>query len=230
MIHKGANRYKVVVGNGEFSLPPEYQRVEYIEGTGTQWIDTGLILKESTVFDVRFYEVNIPENPVPTNRTHIMGLHDSPIRYRIRRIESDNFYFLYGNSTSFYWSLGLGGMKNKLLDFHYSINKFTLSVVGGNTYEKIPESSYTFAQSNKTISLFWNENIGDQYFEGRFYFFTAKENDTPVRNMIPCYRHSDGVAGMYDTVNDVFYTNQGTGSFVVGNNVYGGTFTVPKTV
>ena len=34
-----------------------------------------------------------------------------------------------------------------------------------------------------------------------------------------CYRKSDNEAGMYDIVNNGFYINQGTGSFIVGNPV-----------
>ena len=33
---------------------------------------------------------------------------------------------------------------------------------------------------------------------------------------IPCYRISDGKTGMYDTVNDVFRPNSGTGIFIRG--------------
>jgi hypothetical protein len=34
-----------------------------------------------------------------------------------------------------------------------------------------------------------------------------------VRDFIPVYRKSDSVVGMYDSVNDVFYTNKWSGSF-----------------
>ena len=34
-------------------------------------------------------------------------------------------------------------------------------------------------------------------------------NGTLVRDFIPCYRNSDNEIGLYDLVNDIFYTNQG---------------------
>lgn len=40
-----------------------------------------------------------------------------------------------------------------------------------------------------------------------------------VRDFIPCYRKLDNVAGLYDMVNDEFYTNIGTGTFTLGPNV-----------
>ncbi len=45
------------------------------------------------------------------------------------------------------------------------------------------------------------------------------DNGTLVRDFIPCYRKQDGVIGMYDLANDVFYTNAGTGTFLKGANV-----------
>jgi hypothetical protein len=38
-------------------------------------------------------------------------------------------------------------------------------------------------------------------------------------HLIPCYRKSDKVAGMYDRINDVFYTNAGTDLFIVGPDI-----------
>ena len=42
-------------------------------------------------------------------------------------------------------------------------------------------------------------------------------SDVLVRNFIPCYRNSDNEIGLYDLVNDVFYTNQRTGVFTYGS-------------
>ncbi len=40
------------------------------------------------------------------------------------------------------------------------------------------------------------------------------------RDFVPCYRKSDDEIGMYDLVNDIFYTNQGTGTFTKGPEVW----------
>lgn len=53
----------------------------------------------------------------------------------------------------------------------------------------------------------------------RIYSFKIYDNDFLVRNFVPCYRISDGVVGLYDVINDVFYTNAGTGDFTKGNNI-----------
>jgi hypothetical protein len=46
-----------------------------------------------------------------------------------------------------------------------------------------------------------------------------KSSGVLVRNFIPCYRKSDNVIGMYDVINDAFYTNSGTGTFIKGPNI-----------
>lgn len=54
-----------------------------------------------------------------------------------------------------------------------------------------------------------------------FSFKVYREGHLHI-DLVPCYRTSDRVAGMYDIVNDVFYTNAGTGEFLVGADVSGG--------
>ena len=54
-------------------------------------------------------------------------------------------------------------------------------------------------------------------FEGenilRYYGVKIDVNGETERNYIPCIRTSDGIAGMYDTVNGVFYASVGTDNF-----------------
>ena len=54
-------------------------------------------------------------------------------------------------------------------------------------------------------------------FEGenilRYYGVKIDVNGETERNYIPCIRTSDGIAGMYDTVNGVFYASIGTNNF-----------------
>lgn len=46
------------------------------------------------------------------------------------------------------------------------------------------------------------------------------DNNVLIRNFIPCYRKYDNKPGLYDTVNNEFYTNQGNGDdFVVGPDI-----------
>lgn len=50
-------------------------------------------------------------------------------------------------------------------------------------------------------------------------YIKIEQNGILVRNFIPCYRRADKLAGMYDIVGNVFYTNAGSGSFTIGPDV-----------
>lgn len=52
----------------------------------------------------------------------------------------------------------------------------------------------------------------------RIYSCKFSENGSLMVDLVPCYRRSDGVIGLYDKVNDIFYTNKGTGEFLKGAN------------
>lgn len=54
--------------------------------------------------------------------------------------------------------------------------------------------------------------------EERIYRAVYTEGDAVVRNFVPCYRRSDGIIGMYDTVSGTFYTNAGSGTFLKGDD------------
>lgn len=81
--------------------------------------------------------------------------------------------------------------------------------------------------TNLNINLFGrrrsnanNENGAGGKFN--IYYCKIYDSNTLVRDFIPVQRKSDNVLGMYDKVNDVFYTNAGTGNFIAGPIIYDG--------
>lgn len=59
------------------------------------------------------------------------------------------------------------------------------------------------------------------FFQGRIYEMKIINAGVLYRHFIPTMRKSDNVVGLYDKLNNVFYTNSGSGSFVAGNNIKG---------
>ena len=75
--------------------------------------------------------------------------------------------------------------------------------------------------SNSTLYLFNYHNSYQGYsFNGKMYFCRIWHNGEIVRDLVPCYRKSDNVIGFLDVVNNVFYANEGTGSFTKGGNLW----------
>ena len=85
----------------------------------------------------------------------------------------------------------------------------------------MPYNWHTF-NSNNNIFLFTCNSGGiadNRMMIGKIYACKIWDNEVLIRDLIPCYRISDNVIGLYDIVNDVFYTNSGTGTFSKGADV-----------
>lgn len=59
----------------------------------------------------------------------------------------------------------------------------------------------------------WGNNNGSIQIK-RFKLYN--ENNKLVLNLLPATRMSDSVVGMYDTISNSFFTNSGTGDFIIG--------------
>ena len=102
-----------------------------------------------------------------------------------------------------------------IIEFEYSNS--------GGTYGNINWSWSTSqgAPDHEMIlfGLRTGELIDSRRFSGKLWSFKIWDNNVLVRDYVPCYRKEDNVVGMYDIVNDVFYTNLGTGEFLKGSDV-----------
>ena len=74
--------------------------------------------------------------------------------------------------------------------------------------------------ADKSVYLFaghgYLSDTASEPATGMIYYAKIWNNDVLVRNFIPAKRNSDNVFGMYDTVTNTFFTNQGTGDFIAG--------------
>lgn len=190
-------------------LPSEYQEVEYIESTGTQYIDTGFKPNQNTRFKIKLYA-----NLTNTNYNSPYGENDSNNEFRIG-IQSDDvnasWYIRYASqSVVIYAKID---KYEKVINVDHNKNVVDFN---GWQYRLTPETSF---QSTKNLYLFMANGVSGRNFYGRIYSSSIYDNDVLVRDFIPCFRKSDNVIGMYDLVNNQFYTNQGTGEFIKGNIV-----------
>lgn len=196
---------------GEYTgrLPSEYQEVEYIESSGTQYIKTWFSYSQTT------WEVKAKF--IPT------ALWGNYYTYRLGGAYnwSNRSFIMYNAYSSAY--IWLGGS-----DYNQSI-----TVTANTLYEvdaKIETAwtcLYNLNWTTKTISYSWsiatnkeyyifcnNENwSAGNYWKYKVYYYQIYEAWTLVRDFVPCYRIADSVIWMYDLVNDVFYTNSWSWTF-----------------
>lgn len=184
------------------TLPSGYQQVEYIQSTGTQYIDTGYKIAENSKLQV----------DIAIESENIMGFSDlNNSWYAVLRY--DRCSFLSSNDV-YYTSSILNERKTVTLSKEQGVvddNVFYENFNVGTT-----RSEYTFHLFAAKIS--WSTQL--DFMKCKLYSFKVWEDNVLIMDFVPCYRKSDNVAGMYDTVNDIFYTNSGTGNFQVSNEEY----------
>lgn len=192
-------------------LPEEYQEVAYIESSGTQYINTGYYANGNSKFD---FKVTYKSTAgVVYGSYNTRGNWNTGSGYYHNSSSSSNEYTQYHSNTM----LNYKGSVNTTQEI--SVNKGNVSING----VAINTMSYSSFTQNYTTYVFAGNNAGavEQPFAFKLFYFKISENGNLIRDLVPCYRVADNVIGMYDLVNDVFYTNAGSGTFAKGQDVSG---------
>lgn len=214
------------------AIPSGYTRVEYIQSSGTQYIDSGVspasyLNTLKIVADAQY--TTIPSGSTATAFIFGTGYYNSTTANR-RTIfagkrgstSTSNFAFLSGAA------LGTAvEFSGATLDTNR--HTFTIDQVSGlYGFDNATQSFSTTVNSNltETLKIFCGHASGTSgnplsgYASARLYSFQIYDNDTLIRDFAPVKRDSDSAYGLYDQVNDVFYANSGTGSFTGGDIYY----------
>lgn len=191
-------------------LPSAFQEVEYLESSGTQCIDSGVISSTDirTKLKVLFTSLN-------NNYNRLLGtggIWGSQYGIRSQTLNGGKFYSELPSLTTLESISSLDVVVNTLYEIDFN-NNYDF-IVNNSTSSFSNVSQQTGSQN---IWILWQNNRGG--CSAKLYYCQMFDNGTLVRNFVPCYRKADNVAGLYDLVNGVFYTNAGTGTFIVGGNV-----------
>ena len=191
------------------SIPDEYQEVEYLESTGTQYIDTGFVPNQDTRVTFDFAYVS------STNLGRLFGTRNTGEASNTQCFAFGTWgtsniahYIAY---SGVYTSFGTIDTNRHTIDFNKNECSFDDIIVHTFTNETFSGygSIYLFTYNTQTIS----DNAVAKVYSCKIY-----DNGSLIRNYIPCYRKSDNISGLYDLVNNVFYINAGTGTFLVGKD------------
>ena len=210
--------YPLINRNG-ILLPSEYKQLEYLEGTGTQYINTGLV--PQTSYEYRFkYAMTATDtykgpfgcyNTESTNCTRI-------IQYN-------------GSATTvlvfFNCKAGGGGQSRELTAAISDVVEGWLSQYGYNLTNLTRNTHYSLWNNIDCFPTKGLELSANMFLFGRsgyigkskIWYFSTYSNGTCVQKLIPAKRVSDNVLGMYDLVTGDFLTNSGTGTFVAGPEI-----------
>ena len=186
-------------------LPTEYQEVEYIESSGTQYIDTGYKPTSNNLRIACEFEYTADHSA-----SSVFGSESSG-KYSIVPWGAPEFYV--GSSTQLLAQTTALNTKYAL-DAHANAGTLTVSL-NGTTHSASYSGSIL---TTVNMGIFCNiiAGVASQFCSMKLYAMYIYDNGNLVRDFVPCYRKSDNVAGLYDLVNNVFYTNAGSGVFAVG--------------
>lgn len=192
-------------------LPVEYQEVEYIESTGTQYIDTGFVPEIGDTFDIDYKYTILPIvgkyqalMSAGTNNYQLILLGANDINL------GKGFFYKYFATGSAAWFCTNPSVNEW---YNITINSNGKATSNGQTSTSKPVKELD--GTNTSLYLFIRRN-GIWPFYGAIRKFQILRNGALALDLIPAKRNSDNVLGMYDTVNGQFYTNQGTGTFLYG--------------
>ena len=201
-------------------LPAEYQEVEHIESTGTQYIDTGLTLNDFTAVSMTVQFNAITSSP------EYCGLYDDNNSRQAwgfgLRGSTGKYAWIYPTTTgSDFVVEGVTATTNKVklqtalshYNGGYLISDNTNTSTASNIHQNTGTVSFYIGARNKSGTA--SELCNAKFYEVSFFDWLGIK----VAEFIPCYRKADGEIGMYDTVNGVFYTNSGSGTFTKGADV-----------
>lgn len=211
-----ASDIDAIPSGGGGGLPSEYQEVDYVTSTGTQRIETGLV--NDTLGVPLSYDmlINYPSD-VSTRQ-----LNGSQGGWYVGVV---NGKWQIGTSSTN--NTGKDAVANKWYRVYVSftgVSDSTANAIGsfvnkdtgaGSQWASASSGSQgvaTNVSSSFMVCLFAmnSQNLPSSCSIGETKISRSGEI---VRHFIPCYRKADKVIGMYDLINNQFYTNAGTGDF-----------------
>ncbi len=193
-------------GEEETGEKPWYL-VEYLESTGTQYVDTGLPAHTNTQTDVGYQYVGSQW----ANGDMISGV-QSPSRYYTVSLRSASARLeghIYGADEAkrtypeFYrHELCFNDAKRRIVLDGDVLGSFTAE------FTNSARSVFIFAGQTSKGAAAWNS-------KARIWHYDVSEGGTPLRKFIPAV-DTNGVACFHDLVSSSNYYNKGTGDFKVG--------------
>lgn len=199
--------------------PAEYTAVEYIQGTGTQYIKSGLTgFTHLYGFEVDYIMHSSLAGSTSADTGTFFGARKSDYNmYRMGTYGGGSLKLGYSVSVS------LNGTLKRLTRQQIKKHLNTVTLPDGTPKTVVPTASNMANLGDLEMFVFVQNNAGSassqrckyQLFSLKFY----DANDELISDLVPCYRNSDNVAGLWDRIREVFLTNAGTGIFAVGEAI-----------
>lgn len=188
------------------SLPGGYTELEYIQSSGTQYLDSGVTFEKTDTVE---FEILWTVTP-PNAGTYVCG----------------NYYMQVGMGTRGYGIYAASntkayGTKDRMRVTFASVQE-TLLVNDAQvfTHDWSGQNLSNVKLGILKLGMEGNAWYSSAPVSAKVYSCTIKKGGALVRNFIPC-KNASGVIGLWDDVNSAFHQNAGSGVFTAGPEVRG---------
>lgn len=211
-------RRRALIGLKQSSgrLPAEYQEVEYIESALGQWIDTGYVIQNEKI------QINAIFNTTSTwDERDFIGNQDLTSNRFVFGIYAW-YFFAYARGASTETNAASKTYPETPQMYNatvlYDLENRTKSLTINGESWSAQHTVNIVSATDTTVKIFSDgRNLGS--FVCNLYSVNLVDGDNLAFDLVPCYRKIDSKPGMYDLVSNTFFTNAGTGEFVVGADV-----------
>lgn len=204
------------VGTGSFTLGPDMydSRIEYLQATGTQWIDSEIDY-DSTVRIMTNMRIN---NSASGTLFGIYYNNGTAYRYSATTANSTNRLYAYCRTiTNKYTTISLNTWYTIELDNRYLNTNGTTTDSAATTFttDDNPVSIYIFGRHN--VQPQSSINTVDSLRACLLRYMRIWKGNKLVRDFIPVRKGDVGY--LYDNVSNRLFGNSGSGVFTLGRDV-----------
>lgn len=214
IIRSGNEKYKIPSYDIKSLLPNDYQELDYIESTGGQGIiiDYRPVSTDKIQLTFSMTKLNVT-SCLWCARGATTGTNSLTSFY----ISNSGVRCDYGTSATM-TSIGALTVDTKhtlLMDG----NKWYLD---GTLKTQMTAQAYTAGGKIRLFSSYTNgesSGLGNYSYIKLYEFRVYNSNNKLQVYLIPCYRKSDNIIGLYDLKNNIFYINSTSTNFNEGNDI-----------
>lgn len=186
------------------ALPSGYTPLEYIESTGSQYVDTGFAPGYMSGYRIDFQLTTASSSDLT-----LMGSLNPNICFLGG---NGQFEYAYKSGTGASGSFGANDTKRHVWSLNFRNDQ---KAILDQTSKVLAAMSENNAKTAYIFASHYDNPVVYGQISARVFRVEMSNGADLVRDFIPCTNPS-GEAGLWDNVNGVFYGNAGTGAFVAG--------------
>ena len=199
-----------------------YYKLEYIESSGTQYIETNVLVNETTNIEIKCIFTKLFDYNMAVGVWSCLSASTTSTGNACISANgvADNNISTYQLGLNTIYEIRLGPMfsganVNGTEVFSSNVNNVVSTTATISIFAAKDNSTVNNTGSNVPMAEYW----GGSYGYVKVFYCKLYIGDTLIRSFVPAKRKSDNVLGLYDEVNGVFYTNAGTGTFIEGPTI-----------